>query len=86
MPLMYFQTDQLDKLHVQEIVAVIKKKIQLAIQEYDHKSPLCPKLVQICNNGCWVLAELAFKAPEVIKLNMEDILESLSILLNTGMF
>lgn len=39
--------------------------------------------IQICNNSCWVIGELARKTPEKLKPFLAEILQTLSELLNT---
>jgi hypothetical protein len=39
--------------------------------------------MQVCNNGCWALGELAIKVPHQVKPYVKELIESLEKILNS---
>lgn len=44
------------------------------MKSYNPNSANSSSLIQICNNGCWVIGDLANKVPEIIKQNIADLM------------
>lgn len=69
---------------VKEIVGILLDKLQIAMTDVEMEREEDFKRILVCNNGCWLIGELANKCPDQMKEHMIDIIDILAGILNTG--
>ena len=68
---------------VQDLITVLKEKLKGALINYDIDDEDDYKKILVCNNGCWLLGEIAVKLPEQLRVHMTEIIEILGDILNS---
>ena len=49
---------------VHELLNILKEKLRVAMIDYDIEDEEDYKKILVCNNGCWLIGEIANKVPE----------------------
>lgn len=68
---------------VQDLIVILKEKVNVALVDFDIDDEEDQKKVLVCNNGTWLLGEIANKVPDQIKDHLVDIINILGNILNT---
>jgi hypothetical protein len=60
--------------YVNEMIPILTEKLKTAMLTYDIDNENDYKKMQVCNNGCWTIGELAIKVPEKMRTIMPELL------------
>ena len=75
----------LDK-HGQELLLILKDKMKKAVMDIKNDDSEELKTMQVCNNSCWVIGEIARVVPDKVKAHLQELNGSLAEILNSGIF
>ena len=75
--------DKILATRVHELLNILKDKLRVAMIDYDIEDEDDYKKILVCNNGCWLIGEIANKVPEQVKEHLTDIINILGDILGT---